>query len=79
MKTIVKLLKSDAELIKEINTHDRGPGAEMNFSTLWELLQPEEMAGLAAIIKDDERTAAYFKKILRAMLRAYEAGPGPYG
>jgi hypothetical protein len=68
MNTIKAIAKEDADLQGAIARTGR------DFDYFWTLAQTEEIDGLRILTKDDLRTAAFFKKIIRAMLRAYDAG-----
>ena len=68
MITIKDVVRDDKKLQEAIGRTKRG------FDYFWDMAEFENIAGLQAIIKDDLKTAAFFKQIMHATLRAYDAG-----
>lgn len=68
MKAVKNIVSNDTEIIKTIETTGR------SFETLWELLDAESVRGLRYVLKDEIATAAYIKKMMFAVIRAYTAG-----
>ena len=68
MLEIKRIVREDKKLNDELKK------ANCSFDFMWTLMKPEEMRSLIHIINDNERVAAFFKKIMFAMLRAFNCG-----
>lgn len=68
MLDIKRIVREDQQLQEAIDKNN------CSFDFFWAIIRPEEIRGLRYAYKDPEQAAAYFKKIMWAAVRAYEAG-----